>query len=188
MSKKIQKCLCYVAGFVLSLATFGWFALAGIKTVTKQAVGSVSKSQTTTMSVYELLRTENLKDMSKTSIVFAIIAMVLAILLAIACIIAILNALDVIKLDWFKFIVGALGFLFMAAAIVAMACMAKFGTDNSGSLGLGQIEGSIKVTCGAGLVLTFVSSLLALGAVGYPLFIKADKKPAPKKKATAKKK
>lgn len=154
---KIKGIVCYSGGILFSVLTFVWFALAGVTTKVTPVQGDVQFGSET---VYKLF-TGNGVGLGKTSVIFAIIALVLASLLLIACVIGLLNHFGILKAEWISWVTIAIASLFVIAAIVSMACMIKYCGDNSGNM----IYYTVKASCGVGLILPVVSSLLALISV-----------------------
>lgn len=154
---KVKGIVCYSAGILLSVLTYVWFALAGaVSKVT--AGGKVLKS--VSQSVYDLFSGDG-SGLGKTSIIFAIIALVFATLLAIACVLGLLKNFGILKGQWISWTAIAVAALFVVAALVSMICMMVYCADKSGEINIG-VKATLKASCGVGLILPFVSSVLAL--------------------------
>ncbi len=146
---KIKNIVCYSVGILLSILTFAWYALDSMTA----KMGSISSG----ISVYDTLA-EDTTGSARTSMVFAIIALVFAVLLAIACVLGILNELGKIKGNWAFWVVLGVAILFLVASLVAMACMASYCGEAN------DLIGTNAYSCGAGLILPFVFSIIALAA------------------------
>lgn len=145
---KLKDVICYGIAAVLGLLTYAWYALA----VTTTKMGTITISQ----SVWKTMG-ENGTGLGKTSIIFAVISLVLATLLAIACVIGILNHYGKVKANWISWVAIGLAAAFVVASVLAMALMIAYISD----LGMSSIS-----SVGAGLIIPVVCSVLALVAAG----------------------
>ncbi len=143
--QKIKGIVCYGAAALLSILNLAWFAL-------DYAVMKVSSVTIGAGSVYDLLKNVDvLTGDAKTSMVFAIITLVLGCLLAVGCVLGLLNQLGILKVKFVAIVNYVLAGLTVAASLLAMVMMIV-------ALGSGA-------SVGAGLILPFVFAVVSLVGV-----------------------
>lgn len=145
--KNIKGVICYGVAGLLSILNLAWFALDYL---TVKVMGVTSGA-----SVYEGLK--HIGDAAgneKTSLIFAIVTLVLSCLLAVTCVLGLLNSLGILKIKCMAIVNYVLAGLTVVTSLLAMVMMIVAIGDSNGT-----------VTVGTGLILPFVFAVVALVGV-----------------------
>ncbi len=154
--KNLKGVIGYALGILFSVLVLAWNAMA-FYTVTVSAYGQkVSTSQ----SIYDALSMSGFTGDMQTAKIFAIITLVFACILAVTCVIGLLHELGVIKFKYITYINYAVAGLVAVFALLAIIFCGIACSDANKLTGSG-----VSTSVGAGLVMNFISAVVALAGI-----------------------